>query len=108
MPSNAAVCIVVGALASASLLVRHWKAIEAWSMDEPAPDLEEPLLHAGQEHQQHTAEVASSTRSPCRYSKESEASAPDRLSQAFLSAMRNLGVSLSAGELKHSGIQQQS
>ena len=44
--SVCAVCILLGFLASASLLARHWEAIENWSAEEPAQawaDLEEPL-----------------------------------------------------------------
>ena len=44
--SVCAVCILVGFLASASLLARHWAAIESWSAEEPAQawaDLEERL-----------------------------------------------------------------
>ena len=41
-----AVCILLGFMASASLLARHWAAIESWSAEEPLQaqaDLEEPL-----------------------------------------------------------------
>ncbi len=48
-----AACILLGFLASASLLVRHWKAIEAWSAEAPAQppsDLEERLHPEGDHH----------------------------------------------------------
>ena len=39
-------CILLGFMASASLLARHWEAIESWSAEEPAQaqaDLDMPL-----------------------------------------------------------------
>jgi len=55
-----AVCILLGFMASASLLARHWEAIENWSAEEPAQalaDLEEPL-HPQAQHEDHAAEVS--------------------------------------------------
>lgn len=54
-----AVCILLGFMASASLLARHWEAVENWSAEEPAQalaDLEEPLYPQTQ-HGDNAAEV---------------------------------------------------